>query len=334
MYDVIVIGAGPCGSTTAFTLSKSGLKVLLLEKNKLPRYKSCSGVLIEKSLRLVEKYFGQSVPLSVTCTPVQNRGMVFTDDLGKEYKFESRGLNIWRDKFDYWLTTLAKQSGVEVKDESIVTSIQEIDDKVCVSVNGTKEYAKFVVDCSGTVGIGEQAHNNVITYQTYNNGTIGLDLHYFYAYLQPELSGYDAWFNVKDDMLVLGVATTNPKEIKKYYYKFIAYMADKHNLSIDNQISDDKWIIRNILPPFNIDYGVGGVLKAGETAGFLNPMGEGISSAMESGYSAACAIISNFNNKQNVIEEYKRNVAETRNYMQRQWQLVGRMSKKFAFMNK
>ena len=105
MYDVIVIGAGPCGCITASTLSKNGLKVLLLEKCKLPRYKSCSGVLIEKSLRLIEKYFGQSVPLSVSCTPVQNRGMVLTDDLGREYIFESRGLNIWRDKFDYWLTT-------------------------------------------------------------------------------------------------------------------------------------------------------------------------------------------------------------------------------------
>ncbi len=334
MFDVIVIGAGPCGCTTASTLSKSGFKVLLLEKSKLPRYKSCSGVLVEKSLHLIEKYFGQSVPLSVSCTPVQNRGMVFTDDLGQEYKFESRGLNIWRDKFDYWLTTLAKRFGVEIKDESAVSSIQEIDDKVCVSVNGLKEFAKFVVDCSGVIGIGKQAHNNVITYQTYNNGSIDLDAHYFYAYLQPELSGYDAWFNVKDDMLVLGVASPNSKEVKNYYHKFIAYMIDKHGLSISKELRTDKWLIRNILPPFNIDYGVGGILKAGETAGFLNPMGEGISSAMESGYSAARAIVSNFNNRQNVIEDYKRNVAETKDYMQRQWQLVGRMSKKFAFMNK
>lgn len=334
MYDIIVIGAGPCGCTTAKVLAEKGLKVLLLEKSKLPRYKSCSGVLIEKSLHLIEKYFGQSVPLSVSCTPVQNRGMVFTDDLGREYKFESRGLNIWRDKFDFWLTTLAKESGAEIKDESAVTSIQEIDDKIYVSVNGIKEFAKFVVDCSGVVGIGRQTHNNVITYQTYNIGTIDLDVHYFYAYLQPELSGYDAWFNVKDDILVLGVASTDTKEIKKYYNKFSAYMSDKHGLSIEKQLRTDKWLIRNILPPFNVDYGIDGILKAGENAGFLNPMGEGISSAIESGYQAARAIISNFNNRQNVIEDYKRNLSETKNYMQRQWQLVGRMSKKFSFMFK
>lgn len=332
MYDVIVIGAGPCGCTTASTLSKNGLKVLLLEKNKLPRYKSCSGVLIEKSMRLIVKYFGQSVPLSVSCSPVANRGMVFIDDLGREYKFESRGLNIWRDKFDYWLTMIAKEFGVEIQDESAVSSIQEIDDKVCVSVNGVKEYARFVVDCSGVVGINRKSHNNVITYQTYNNGTINLDTHYFYAYLQPELSGYDAWFNVKDDMLVLGVASTNTKDIAKYYDNFISYMKEKHALLISKELKTDKWLIRNIKPPFSIDYGVGGVLKAGETAGFLNPMGEGISSALESGYCAALAIISNFDNKQNVIADYERIVAETKNYMQRQWQLVGRMSKKFAFM--
>lgn len=330
MYDVIVIGAGPCGCTTASTLSKNGFSVLLLVKSKLPRYKSCSGVLIEKSMRLVERYFGQSVPLSVCCTPVDNRGMIFTDDAGREYRFESRGLNVWRDRFDFWLTSLAKDSGVKVRDESAVTSIKEDDNCVCVSVNGKNEFARFVVDCSGVIGIDKQAHNNVITYQTYNKGSIDLDAHYFYAYLQPELSGYDAWFNVKDDMLVLGVATTNPSDISSYYSTFVAYMESRHGLSIDKQLRTDKWLIRDIQTPFNVDYGVGGILKAGENAGFLNPMGEGISSAMESGYCAACAIISNFNNRQNVIEDYKRNVSETKDYMQRQWRLVGRMSKKFA----
>lgn len=229
MYDVIVIGAGPCGCAAARTLSKNGLKILLLEKRKLPRYKSCSGVLIEKSIRLIEKYFNQSVPLSVCCSPVQNRGMVFTDDTGRAYKFESRGLNIWRDKFDYWLTMLAKQSGVEIKDESAVSSLTETDGIVCVST-GVKIYSKYVVDASGAVG----SHNNVITYQTYNKGIINLDPHYFYAYLQPELSGYDAWFNVKDDLLVFGVASADSKDIAKYYGKFIAYMTEKHGLCITN----------------------------------------------------------------------------------------------------
>ncbi len=332
MYDIIVIGAGPCGCIAARTLSKNGLKVLLLEKCKLPRYKSCSGILIEKSMRFIEQQFGCSVPHSVTCTPIYNRGMIFTDDVGREYRFTSRGLNIWRDKFDYWLLSLAKKVGTEVKDESRVTSIRGTGEVIEVTVNGNIEKARYVIDCAGAVGIGKKAQRNVITYQTYNQGTIDLDPHYFYAYLQPELSGYDAWFNVKDDLLVFGVASTNSKDITKYYGNFIAYMKEKHGLSISEESRTDKWLIRNIEPPFEIDYGENGFLKAGESAGFLNPMGEGISCGMESGYYAALAIISDFNNRQSVTENYKRSISELKNYMQRQWQLVGRMSKKFSFM--
>ena len=102
MYDVIVIGAGPAGSTAAKVLADKGLhivphrrwrwcrpglprrmlppapsasyqrnsarRVLLVERHKLPRYKSCSGVLIQKSMDLVRRYYGQDVPLSATCT--------------------------------------------------------------------------------------------------------------------------------------------------------------------------------------------------------------------------------------------------------------------------
>ena len=60
MYDVIVIGAGPAGCTAAKALAEKGYEVLLVEKFKMPRYKSCSGVLIKKSMELVKKYFGEA----------------------------------------------------------------------------------------------------------------------------------------------------------------------------------------------------------------------------------------------------------------------------------
>ena len=56
MYDVIVVGAGPAGSPAAKVLADKGLHILLVERHKLPRYKSCSGVLIQKTIekRLAE----------------------------------------------------------------------------------------------------------------------------------------------------------------------------------------------------------------------------------------------------------------------------------------
>ena len=39
--DVIVVGAGPAGSATAFHLAKQGLNVTLFEKTSFPREKVC-----------------------------------------------------------------------------------------------------------------------------------------------------------------------------------------------------------------------------------------------------------------------------------------------------
>ena len=69
MYDVIVVGAGPAGSTAAKILSEKGHSVLLIEKFKIPRYKSCSGILIKKTIILVAHYFTEDIPVSVTCVP-------------------------------------------------------------------------------------------------------------------------------------------------------------------------------------------------------------------------------------------------------------------------
>ena len=125
MYDVIVVGAGPAGSTAAKVLAEKGLRVLLVERHKLPRYKSCSGVLIQKSMDLVRRYYGQDVPLSATCTPVENRGMIFTDDKGRGLRFEQGGLNVWRSSFDNWLTEQAAASGAEVRDDTSAISCEE-----------------------------------------------------------------------------------------------------------------------------------------------------------------------------------------------------------------
>jgi len=45
-YEVIVVGGGPAGGTAAYELARRGLDVLLLEKEPLPRYKTC----VEESL--------------------------------------------------------------------------------------------------------------------------------------------------------------------------------------------------------------------------------------------------------------------------------------------
>ena len=340
MYDVIVVGAGPAGCTAAKALAEKGYEVLLVEKFKMPRYKSCSGVLIKKSMELVKKYFGEAVPEYVMCTPTDNRGMIFTNDAGKEYRFEQEGLNVWRSHFDGWLVEKAKESGAAVRDGVAALSCTEKDGFVEVSLHGQRNFtegARYVIDCEGVVGalkrkITGEVPGYITTYQTFNEGSIDLDPHYFYAYLQPELSEYDAWFNVKDDLLVLGVSVKDMDKIRYYYGRFIAYMEEKHYLRIDRQTKEEKWLMPHIRPGCRVDYGVGRILFAGEVAGFLNPMGEGISAGMESGYCAASAVMKHFDNPETVREAYRQSTENLKSYMQRQWNFVGGMAGTFREM--
>ena len=340
MYDVIVIGAGPAGCTAAKKLSENGYKVLLAEKFKLPRYKSCSGQLIKKSLDLVREYFGEDVPEFATCAPSENRGMIFTDDKGETFRFEQQGLNVWRSAFDNWLAEKAAQSGAVIHDNTSAISASENAGIVIVTLKSERTYteqARYVIDCEGAVGAFKRnllhaAPQYILTFQTFNQGSIDLDHHYFYAFLQPELSEYDAWFNVKDDQLVLGVAVKDKSKIESYYARFISYMEKNYGLKIEKQLKIDKWIMPHIRPDYAINYGIGRVLFAGEIAGFLNPMGEGVSAAMESGHHAAVSIINNFDTLDLVYSDYKERTSSLYDYMKRQWNLIARMTDTFNEM--
>lgn len=340
MTDVIVVGAGPAGCTAAKTLAERGYRVLLVEKFALPRYKSCSGMLIRKSLDLVKQYFGESVPESVMCLPTENKGMIFTDDKGKEYRFEQDGKNVWRSSFDYWLAEKAKGGGAEVRDAVTAVSIEEKAESVVVSLQSGKrctEEAAYVIDCEGVVGalkrkLFQPVPEYITTFQTFHEGNIDLDPHYFYAYLQPELSEYDAWFNVKDNLLVLGVSVQDSGNLPEYYERFLSYMEKQHHLKLGRQIKADKWLMPRIGPGCPVNLGKNRILLAGETAGFLNPMGEGISAGLESGYAAGNAVAEHFDDADAVRADYRKRTEQLCAYMKRQWSFVGRMADTFREM--
>jgi geranylgeranyl reductase family protein len=55
--DVLIVGAGPAGSTAAFILAGRGLKVVLLDRCAFPRPKLCGGLLTLKSVQILERIF-------------------------------------------------------------------------------------------------------------------------------------------------------------------------------------------------------------------------------------------------------------------------------------
>ena len=80
-YDVIVVGAGPAGSTTARECAARGLSVLLLDKAEFPRDKPCAGGVNIRTARLL--------PFDVA--PVTERVIVGMQDPPPPERFLRRG---------------------------------------------------------------------------------------------------------------------------------------------------------------------------------------------------------------------------------------------------
>src|SRR5215468_7131557 len=70
--DVLVVGAGPAGSSTAFHLAQAGLDVLLLEKSIFPREKVCGDGLTP---RAVKQLVSMGIPLNAQDGWFPNKGL-------------------------------------------------------------------------------------------------------------------------------------------------------------------------------------------------------------------------------------------------------------------
>src|SRR5439155_10759142 len=51
--DVLVVGAGPAGASTAYQLARRGLRVRILERSRFPRAKACAECLSPQASRLL-----------------------------------------------------------------------------------------------------------------------------------------------------------------------------------------------------------------------------------------------------------------------------------------
>src|SRR5512136_1738942 len=109
-YDVVVVGAGPGGSTAARFCAQAGLKTLLIEKEKMPRYKACGGCLSLKAVNL----------LGLDLNPVLERMIYkvkFSYRLKVSFSIEWKqpiGLMVMRDRFDQFLVKQALEKGAGV----------------------------------------------------------------------------------------------------------------------------------------------------------------------------------------------------------------------------
>ncbi|MBP1749895.1 MAG: ubiF, partial [Deltaproteobacteria bacterium] len=65
-YDCVVVGAGPGGSIFARNAAQKGFKTLIIEKETLPRYKSCGGGLTHAIKKIVDFDYSEMIERSPT----------------------------------------------------------------------------------------------------------------------------------------------------------------------------------------------------------------------------------------------------------------------------
>jgi geranylgeranyl reductase family protein len=136
--DVIVVGAGPAGSSTAWWLARAGHEVLLLEKAQFPREKVCGDGLTPRATR---QLIAMGIEVSREAGWLHNKGLrVFGG--GRQLllpwpdlaSFPTYGLVRPRGEFDLMLAQHAQSAGARLLQQTTVTGPLLADDGQVVGV--------------------------------------------------------------------------------------------------------------------------------------------------------------------------------------------------------
>jgi geranylgeranyl reductase family protein len=289
--DVIIVGAGPAGATLAYELARKGIAVLLLEEERLPRYKCCAGGVTSKAARLLD------FDISEIAEDEIHRAS-FSFNLGSPYLGQyDRPLiyTVMRDVFDYSLVMRARRLGADLIDGQKVKRIDARAD--CIEVSGADNTfrSRLVVGADGAysvvardldmgkgieylVGIESEiivAEEKLAEWRS----RILIDLGY--------IPGGYAWVFPKRDHLSVGVGcqASKARELRRRHQRFLdslglgSYTITRSSSQLIPTRTRGRLVWQNE------------ALLVGDAAGLADPLtGEGIHNAIKSAQLAAPAI--------------------------------------------
>lgn len=147
-YDCIIVGSGPAGGTTAYHLAKSGHKVLIIEKESLPRYKPCGGgvspivrkwfdfdfsSVISKRVKIFRYTWNMTEPIEIELETTEPLWMVFRNDFDHFLIRQSlkHGAELWQK---------TEVKGVEFKENlwKVTTTCSEAEGLYLIAADGAK----------------------------------------------------------------------------------------------------------------------------------------------------------------------------------------------------
>ncbi|PZF98706.1 geranylgeranyl reductase family protein [Micromonospora endophytica] len=319
--DVIVVGAGPGGSATAYHLARHGVRVLLLEKTEFPREKVCGDGLTPRAVR-------QLIRMGVDTSPeagwLHNRGLrVIGGGVRLELdwpdlaSFPNYGLVRTRLDFDDLLAKQAVGAGATLRTGVNVIGPVLDDAGQVIGVeaeNGPDKapvtfHAPLVVAADGVsgrfplaLGLAKREDRPIgVAVRRYYRSEVRHDDDYLESWLELRakgtnelLPGYGWIFGLGDGRVNVGLGILNSSSAfgKTNYRRLLTdWLANTPpEWGMTDETNAEGSILGAALPMgFNrVPHYTRGVMLVGDSGGMVNPFnGEGIAYAMESGELAA-----------------------------------------------
>ncbi|WP_314455824.1 geranylgeranyl reductase family protein [uncultured Microbacterium sp.] len=286
-WDVVVVGAGPAGASAARVAAENGARVLLLDKARFPRYKTCGGGLIGTS----RNYFAPGVTYDVDR---RINAVGFSRNMGRitrRFGPDASLAMVQRETFDQQNVDAAKAAGAEFRDGVNVRAVSENNGIVTLTTDKDTFTARVVVGADGSGGrigryvgveieqadLGLEAEIPMPTGEQWRTTAL-LDW-------GPRPGTY-AWVFPKKDSLTVGVieAKGNAPHTREYLDQWLSRLGMANTPPLHDSGHLTQW--RRVGTPS----ARGHVIVAGETAGLLEPWTrEGISFALRSGTWAGAA---------------------------------------------
>ncbi|RJP30980.1 MAG: FAD-binding protein [Actinobacteria bacterium] len=312
-YDVVIVGAGPAGAAAAKALSGSGLKTAILEKQPLPRYKMCSGILFPAALKFINDVFGE-VPPETRCEPqevIGLRGLLSLGNLPIDLPFSAMnaiwddpdlpraGLSIKRPELDLWL---CRRSDASIVDNCALVALEQGDEKFVLRVNHAGEEkeieTRFLVGADGpnsrvrrtTFSGFDRAMRLIPNYEEWYLGEIDLEPGWLYLFFDRGLSGFMATIFQKDGVITAVTGAAKGESARSCFRAFRDHLEREHGLRVKETLSRHGIVLNDMSATGNYCLGEGRTLLAGEAAGFLRSA-EGITPALFTGMAAGEAIL-------------------------------------------
>lgn len=154
--EVLILGAGPSGMSTALHLAERAPKlipgILVLEKAHHPRPKLCAGGLVSDAEVILER-----LGLDVSEVEHADATAAHLDFGGRGFTMQSPPKHvirvIRRDRFDAWLVGKARARGIEIREGVTVKKVVADETGVTVETDQGTYRARVVVGADGSNGV-------------------------------------------------------------------------------------------------------------------------------------------------------------------------------------